>query len=200
MYAIRSYYAIQAFDTISEVVEIIVVTNYENEIAVKKLINDYNFSKNIVIAIGGKTRQESVFNGFQKVSSQADFIAIHDGARPLISVKSIIKVFENAEKYKASTLGVPVKDTIKTVKNGFICDTPNRNMLYITQTPQVFEKELYRKGYINAIQNNLDFTDDCQLVEAIGANIYMTVGQYTNIKITTPEDIKLAEIFLKEVQ
>ena len=93
---------------------------------------------------------------------------------------------------------MPVKDTIKVIENGFKRNAKTES-LFITQTPQVFEKELYSKGVKNAIEKRLDFTDDCQLVESIGVSVYMTVGEYSNIKITTPEDIKLAKNFIKEV-
>jgi 2-C-methyl-D-erythritol 4-phosphate cytidylyltransferase len=92
---------------------------------------------------------------------------------------------------------VPVKDTIKVVQNGMIVDTPNRSSLFITQTPQTFKKDIYFNGVEHAKSNNLNFTDDCQLVENIGINVFMTVGHYSNIKITTPEDIPFAETLLK---
>lgn len=188
--------SIMAFDAIEDVSEIIVVTSSESISEIRELIGCYSFKNKILVTEGGSTRQQSVFNGFKKISENCDFIAVHDGARPLVSSKLINSVFADALKYKASTLGVPVKDTIKEIDGGFISGTPERSRLFITQTPQVFEKDLYEKGVENAISNNFDFTDDCQLIEAIGAKVFMTVGEYSNIKITTPEDIKLAELFL----
>jgi len=190
--------SILAFDALDEVFEIIIVTNSDNFSAVSDLTSKYNFNKNIILTIGGESRQQSVFNGFEKVSVSCDFVAIHDGARPLVTSQSIKNAFENAEKYGASTLGVPVKDTIKTVQDGFICNTLDRNSLFITQTPQVFETKLYQKGFENALEKGLDFTDDCQLIEAIGTKVFMTNGDYSNIKITTPDDVKLANMFLME--
>ena len=93
---------------------------------------------------------------------------------------------------------MPVKDTIKTVDGGLIVDTPPRSSLYITQTPQIFKRNLYFEGIDFALEHSLDFTDDCQLVEAIGGKVAMTVGDYTNIKITTPGDIAIAEVLLKQ--
>ena len=93
---------------------------------------------------------------------------------------------------------MPVKDTIKTVEDGLITDTPPRKLLYNTQTPQIFKRTLYFEGIDFALEHGLDFTDDCQLVEAIGGKVAMTVGDYSNIKITTPEDIAIAEVLLKK--
>lgn len=95
-------------------------------------------------------------------------------------------------------MGVPVKDTIKIVHDGLIEDTPHRPSLYITQTPQVFKRRLYFEGVDFALEHELDFTDDCQLMEAIGVKVCMTTGDYKNIKITTPEDIKIAQLLLQE--
>lgn len=190
--------SIKAFDDIDNVCEIIIVTNKDSMNDLNDTLTKYTFSRPIKITEGGETRQQSVFNGFKLVSDECDFVAIHDGARPLVSKNAILAVFEDAKAHKASTLGVPVKDTIKVVNDGFICDTPDRSTLFITQTPQVFEKNLYKNGVEYALKNSMDFTDDCQLIEAIGTKVFMTVGDYTNIKITTPEDIQLAELFLKK--
>ncbi len=191
--------SINAFDNIDEICEIIVVTNTDCLEAMKKLIAKYSFNKKIKITVGGQTRQQSVFNGFKLVDEKSDYVAIHDGARPLISRNVIEQLIENVKLYKATTVGVPVKDTIKVVQNGFIKNTPKRDTLYITQTPQIFKKSLYTESVEGAIKSGLDFTDDCQLVENIGYKVFMTIGEYTNIKITTPDDIKLAENLLKEV-
>ncbi|MBP5581092.1 MAG: 2-C-methyl-D-erythritol 4-phosphate cytidylyltransferase, partial [Ruminococcus sp.] len=146
---------------------------------------------------GGFTRQESVFNGVRKISKDTELVAIHDGARPLVKSEHIEKVIKDASVFGGATLGVPVKDTIKTVDGGLIIDTPPRSSLYITQTPQIFKRRLYFEGIDFALEHGLDFTDDCQLVEAIGGKVAMTVGDYTNIKITTPEDNASAEVLLQ---
>lgn len=188
-----------AFDTIQRVKEIIIVTSSDLLEKTKNLFDNYKFNKYIKFAVGGNTRQKSVFSGFKLVDENSDYVAIHDGARPLITHKTINDVFDNTVKYKASTAGVPVKDTIKTVFNEFIESTPPRESLFITQTPQAFEKALYCNAMSNALQKNCDYTDDCQLIESLGSKVYMTVGEYTNIKITTPEDIVLAEKYSKDV-
>jgi len=191
--------SIKAFDNIDEICEIIVVTSTDSLEAMKKLIAKYNFNKKIRITVGGETRQQSVFNGFNLVDEKSEYVAIHDGARPLISRNAIKQLMENVKLYSATTVGVPVKDTIKVVQDGFIKNTPKRDTLFITQTPQIFDKKLYTESVESAIKNGLDFTDDCQLVENIGYKVFMTIGEYSNIKITTPDDIKLAENLLKEV-
>ena len=134
--------------------------------------------------------------GLKLVSKDSAYIAVHDGARPLVKTEHISKTIHDARVFGGATLGVPVKDTIKTVDGGFITDTPPRASLWITQTPQVFRKRLYFEAVDFALEHDLDFTDDCQLVEAVGGKIYMTQGDYTNIKITTPEDIQIAEVLL----
>ena len=191
--------SISAFDNIDGVSEIIVVTNNDNINATNELIKKYYFDKEIKITEGGNTRQQSVLNGYKLVSKKCDYVAIHDGARPLISQKVIRDAIENANKYKATAVGVPVKDTIKFINNGYIESTLNRDRLFKIQTPQKFENALYSKGLQNAVDNNLDFTDDCQLIEAIGEKVFMTIGEYSNIKITTPDDVAIAENYLKDV-
>ncbi len=191
-------HSVLKFDNIQQVDEIIIVT-CENQLEnLKDLINTRTFNKPIKITTGSDTRQKSVFSGISLVNKNSKYIAIHDGARPFVSEKIITDCFNNAIKYKATTVGVPVKDTIKIVNNNFIDSTPNRSSLYITQTPQVFDKQIYFTAMNNAVKNDLDFTDDCQLVESIGHKVYMSKGEYSNIKITTPEDINLAKFIYKE--
>ncbi|MDE6034671.1 MAG: 2-C-methyl-D-erythritol 4-phosphate cytidylyltransferase [Ruminococcus sp.] len=186
-----------AFQKCESVSEIIVVAR-ENDIPViRQEAENTGISKLKTCTVGGETRQQSVMNGIRCISPDSELIAIHDGARPLIKPEHIEKTIRDASVFGGATLGVPVKDTIKTVEDGLITDTPPRKFLYITQTPQVFKRNLYFEGINFAIEHGLDFTDDCQLVEAIGGKIYMTTGDYSNIKITTPEDIKIAEVLLE---
>lgn len=186
-----------AFEKCESILEIIVVTRAESIEEIKKLAEKYNISKLTQVTEGGKTRQESVFNGVRMISDEAKMIAVHDGARPLVSPENIEKTISDARIFGGAVLGVPVKDTIKTVSDGLITDTPPRSSLYITQTPQVFKRSVYFRGIEFAQRNCLDFTDDCQLAEAIGIKVCMTTGDYKNIKITTPEDIPIAEAICK---
>jgi len=185
-----------AFQKCPDIAEIIVVTKAENFDIIRETAQKLNISKLANLTEGGDTRQKSVMQGLRLVSGTSDYIAVHDGARPLVRPEHISKVIQDARVFGGATLGVPVKDTIKTVDDGLIIDTPPRSSLYITQTPQVFRKRLYFEAVDFALGHGLDFTDDCQLVEAIGGKIYMTTGDYTNIKITTPEDRAIAEALL----
>ena len=163
---------------------------------IKEYALEYGITKLSKVVSGGKTRQESVTNGVRVISDEAKFIAVHDGARPLVDPSDIERTIADARVFGGATLGVPVKDTIKIVSDGLITDTPPRSSLYITQTPQVFKRSVYMRGIEFASRNYLDFTDDCQLAEAIGVKVCMTTGNYKNIKITTPEDASVAEALL----
>ena len=186
----------QAFQACGSVSEIVIVAREADIPAIKAEAEAAGITKLTACTVGGATRQESVINGVKQISKEAQLVAVHDGARPLVKPEHIEKVIKDASVFDGATLGVPVKDTIKTVNDGLISDTPPRKFLYITQTPQIFKRQLYFEGIDFALEHGLDFTDDCQLVEAIGGKVAMTTGDYTNIKITTPEDIKLAEVLL----
>ena len=186
-----------AFEQVEEVSEIVIVAREADIPAIQTEAQAAGITKLSACTTGGATRQESVINGIRQIGKSSNLVAIHDGARPLVKPEHIRRVIKDAAVFGGATLGVPVKDTIKTVDGGLIIDTPPRKSLYITQTPQIFKRDLYFDGIDFALEHGLDFTDDCQLVEAIGGKVYMTTGDYTNIKITTPEDIRLAETLLE---
>lgn len=186
----------QAFQQCESVKEIIIVAREADIPHIRAEADAAGITKLKECTTGGNTRQESVINGVKCLSPGTELIAVHDGARPLVRPEHIEKTIKDARIFGGAALGVPVKDTIKMVEDGLITDTPPRKFLYITQTPQVFKSRLYYEGIDFAQEHGLDFTDDCQLVEAIGGKIAMTTGDYTNIKITTPEDIRLAEVLL----
>ncbi|HOO05312.1 MAG TPA: 2-C-methyl-D-erythritol 4-phosphate cytidylyltransferase [Ruminococcus sp.] len=186
-----------AFEQVEEVSEIVIVAREADIPAIQAEAQAAGITKLSACTTGGATRQESVINGIRQIGKSSNLVAIHDGARPLVKPEHIRRVIKDAAVFGGATLGVPVKDTIKTVDGGLIIDTPPRKSLYITQTPQIFKRDLYFEGIDFALEHGLDFTDDCQLVEAIGGKVYMTTGDYTNIKITTPEDIRLAETLLE---
>ena len=182
-----------AFEQNENTDEIIIVTGEDDIGNCRSLTKKYNLSKVAAIVTGGQTRQQSVWNGISH--SKGDIIAIHDGARALISQEEINAVIADCKEYGAAALGVKVKDTIKESRDGFISGTVDRSNLYAIHTPQVFCREDIIKAH-KAAQNS-DATDDCGLAENIGIKIKITEGSYNNIKITTPEDMIMAEAILK---
>ncbi|MGM0548881.1 MAG: 2-C-methyl-D-erythritol 4-phosphate cytidylyltransferase [Bacillota bacterium] len=168
---------------------------------------DY-FEKNIIplfsdfenmefkLVAGGKSRQESVGRGLSSFSKEIDYVIIHDGARPMLKKELIEKVYQAVKKHNAVSCGVKVKDTIKVVEDSLVNQTLDRNNLRAIQTPQAFELELIKKAHKN--YNGNKALDDATLVEKLGEKVYIVEGDYNNFKITTPEDLKPAEIILKE--
>lgn len=150
---------------------------------------------------GGKERQDSVQNGLAELT--VEYAAVHDGARPLVTKEEVEKVFEDARKYGAALLAVQTKATIKQASSGpdgepMVADTPNRKTMWEAHTPQVIRSDLLRKGFQSAIEKSLEVTDDVSLVEHLGEPVKLTEGEYTNLKVTTPEDMSVAETILKE--
>lgn len=192
-------HTILAFENSLNINTIIIVCKEENKQELKQLCDEFNLKKVFTIVKGGKTRQESVFKGISCAIKKTTHFAIHDGARILIRPNDIDKVVSDAIKYKAAVLGVMQKDTLKIIdKNNMIKATADRNYLWCAQTPQVFEKSLYIDAMNKALKENLVFTDDCQLIENLHIPIKVTKGSYDNIKITTPEDIIIAEEIIKK--
>ncbi len=190
-------HSITAFQKSSIIDEIVIVTRESDIEEVAKLVERYDLYKVSDIVAGGETRQLSVYNGVISTSKNTDIVAIHDGARPLVSDKVIIETIKTAAEFGAAATGVMVKDTVKVVDdNDNIIDTPDRTYMRFIQTPQVFNKKLYLDA-VDTVENSKDFTDDCMLIEAYGKTVKFVDGDYENIKITTPEDIELAENYLK---
>lgn len=188
-----------AFEGIEQVTEIIVSAREQDILLIEELAERYGITKFKCAVKGGETRQKSVFAAFMKTDKATRFIAVHDGARPLVDPEHIKKCIKDASVFGGAVLGVPVKDTIKLVDGEMIVDTLDRRKLYSIQTPQIFRRDIYVKGINFAQDNELDFTDDCQLAEAVGAKINLTVSDYRNIKITTLEDLAVAEVFLRNI-
>lgn len=185
--------SVNAFLNISDVDEVIVVAREKDITAFSDILTDERVS----FVIGGDTRQQSVMNAVDMIDD-CELIIIHDGARPLIKSVDIENTIRAAKENKAAAVGVFVKDTVKVVdKNGFVVSTPDRSTLFAVQTPQIFDFELYKNAAKNAREKGLDFTDDCQLVECFNQKVKTVAGSYSNIKITTPDDIVLAENLLK---
>lgn len=187
---------INMFQRCQMIDEIIVVTRESDIDEIAKLVKEYDFTKVFNIVPGGETRQLSVYEGVTATSNIADLVVIHDGARPLVTIEVIEETIKTAAEYGAAATGVKVKDTVKVVDdNDNIIDTPDRAYMRFIQTPQVFDKKLYLDA-VNTVENSKDFTDDCMLIEAFGKTVKYVGGDYENIKITTPEDIELAENYL----
>lgn len=191
--------SILAFEECELVDEIVIVTRRQEILHVADLIRQYQIQKVTNIVCGGDTRQQSVLNGLCSVSRNTEFLIIHDGARPLVQKETILSCIRSAYQKNCVVAGVPVKDTIKVVgQDGAVLSTPKRELLYSIQTPQVFRFDLYERAAKNAKENKLDFTDDSQMLEAIGEKVYIAPGDYTNIKLTTPDDIYLAQAVISE--
>ena len=188
--------AIRAFEQSDLVNEIIISAREEDIPRMYDMFKLYGVLKVKDIVKGGKTRQQSVFNAIRQSSPLSEFFAIHDGARPLVTPEIINETLETAFRTKAAATGVRVKDTIKVVdENGIIKATPDRASLWAVHTPQVFNRNLYLAAIDNVIGSE-GFTDDCKLIEEYGHPVTMVEGSYDNIKITTPEDISLAEAII----
>lgn len=188
---------ITMFQRCNMIDEIIIVTRESEIDAIAKLVKKYDFYKVNNIVAGGETRQLSVYEGVTSTLNITDLVVIHDGARPLVTVKVIEETIKAAAEFGAAATGVKVKDTVKVVDdNDNIIDTPDRTYMRFIQTPQVFDKKLYLDA-VNTVENSKDFTDDCKLLEAYGKTVKFVDGDYENIKITTPEDVELAESYLK---
>lgn len=157
------------------------------------LFKTYNQKFNLIA--GGKTRKDSVKNGLHSFNEDVDYVIIHDGARPLIQNKLIQKTYLAVQEHDAVSCGVRVKDTIKVVDNSFSEKTLNRDSLRAIQTPQAFKLDLIKKAHQVYKQDKA--LDDASLVEKIGKKVYIVDGDYNNFKITTPEDLKPAEIILR---
>ena len=176
--------------------EIVVAAREEDLLAFGDLCKIYAITKPVKIVRGGATRLESVYRASLECKDGAAFLAVHDGARPLATPELIDRVINLAYRTNAAAPGVAVKDTIKIVRDGRVESTPPRDTLQAIQTPQVFDAALLRGALQAAVTVGEEVTDDCSAVERLGKEIYLTDGSYENIKITTPEDLLLAEELL----
>lgn len=188
---------LMALDRSGLVDEIVVATREEDLLAVADLCKLYGLSKPVKIVQGGETRLASVLAASLECGEDAAFLAVHDGARPLAEPALIDSVIQMALRTNAAAPAVPVKDTIKVAQEGKIVGTLDRETLRAVQTPQVFDANLLRAALQAAADSGEPVTDDCGAVERLGKEVYLTDGSYENIKITTPEDMLLAEAILE---
>lgn len=191
------YYSINAFDKNSYVDNIIIATKEEEIQAVKNIIISEQFNKNIDIILGGNTRKESVYNCIKNTDS--DIVIIHDGARPAIKQEYINKCIECMTEFKGVTIGVNSKDTIKvTDENNMVIETTRRRNTWLIQTPQSFDRKVLLKMHEKYDDENI--TDDCMLLEKENYKVKVIEGDYTNIKITTYEDLDIIKEIIKKFQ
>lgn len=191
---LRTVFEFEKSDLIGE---IILVTKKEDIDDLKALVCKNGIKKVGCIVVGGNTRQESALRGFKHVSEKSKYVAIHDGARCLVTTEIIESVIKEADRHKAATAAYKVTDTIKLAdKDGFVSKTIDRNLVWNVQTPQVFEKKLYNVCAYNAKQKDISATDDCMLVEAAGFKVKLVDTGKENLKITVKDDILLAEYIL----
>ena len=186
-----------ALDGASLVDEIVVAVREEDLVATADLCKIYAVTKPVKIVRGGATRLESVRAALLECRESAAFLAVHDGARPLAEPELIDRVVALAHRTNAAAPAVPVKDTVKVVRDGKVESTPDRDTLRAIQTPQAFDGPLLRAALQAAAEAGAEVTDDCAAVERLGKEVYILDGSYENIKITTPEDIALAEAILQ---
>lgn len=193
---VRTMQALSRSDWIDELV---IVARPDDIPDVLALVNGYGIDKVRSVVAGGETRQKSVMRGLEAVSAEAAYLAVHDGARPLVSQQVIADAVLSAIRYGAAAAAVPVVDTIKVADaDRMICATPDRRTLYAVQTPQVFRLDRYREAAQSAREAGRDFTDDCQMLEAVGQKVYLSQGEYTNLKITTPVDLLTAQALAEQ--
>lgn len=187
---------VRAFEDCEAVKEIVIVTRKDLIGPIAELCSGFTKIRSVVQ--GGSSRQESVKLGLLAFSKEVRLAAVHDGARPLVSGELIDKVIRAAHSYGAAAPAIPVKDTIKVFEGGFIAATPDRSTLRAVQTPQVMDRDLLLGALEKAEQEGTALTDDCSAVEHIGMRVRLVEGEERNLKVTTPLDLKIAELLLEE--
>lgn len=194
------YYALKAFEE-SGITDIVLVTGHgETEYCRRELVEKFSITKVTAIVEGGKERYHSVYEGL-KAAEGTDYVLIHDGARPFVDAGLIERMMDEVEKYEACVAAVPVKDTIKIAdSDGFVKETPDRNLLWQIQTPQAFSYPLILDAYEKLFaRGEVSVTDDSMVLERMTEHkVKIVQGSYQNLKITTPEDLVAAEAYLSE--
>ena len=189
---------VRTFQNCDCIAEIVIVTREDLILPITALTR--NMSKVNAVVCGGSSRQESVNLGLNALSKEMQMAAIHDGARPLISMEVIDRTVRAAHTHNAAAPAIPVKDTIKVVEGRVVVNTPDRATLFAVQTPQVFDFDLLRGALKHAEETGAQVTDDCSAVELLGMKVKIVEGDERNLKVTTPMDLKIAEMLLEEMQ
>jgi 2-C-methyl-D-erythritol 4-phosphate cytidylyltransferase len=191
-------HTVRAFQNCDAIRQIVVVTRQDLILPIMDLC--HQFDKVQCVMVGGNTRPESVEIGLNALSADMKLVAVQDGARPLVTGAVIDRTVRAAHTYGAAAPAVPVKDTVKVVKGGVVESTPDRSTLQAVQTPQVFDADLLRGALTKAKAEKAQITDDCSAVELMGMSVKIVEGDERNIKVTTPMDLKIAEILWEEMQ
>ena len=189
---------VRQFQNCDAISEIVIVTRKDLILPISRLCRDMD--KVTAVVAGGQSRQESVHLGLNALSDRVKLVAVHDGARPLITWQVIDRAVRAAHTYGAAAPAVPVKDTIKVVRGGVVQETPDRAALQAVQTPQVFDFDMLRGARASAQRDGAQVTDDCSAVERMGMSVKIVEGDERNIKVTTPMDLKIAEMLLEETE
>ena len=189
-------HTVRAFQECDAISEIVIVTRPDLIIPIGDLCHGMDKVKAVVA--GGSSRQESVSLGLNALSDKCKLAAIQDGARPLVTWQLIDRVVRAANSYHAAVPVIPVKDTIKVCNPGLVVSTPDRSTLRAVQTPQVFDFDLLRGALKYAFENGKEITDDCSAVELLGMSVKTVEGDERNLKVTTPIDLKFAEMLMEE--
>lgn len=190
--------AVRTFQQCDAIKEIVIVTRQDLLVKVMGLCDEFDKVKAVVV--GGSNRQESVWAGLNALSDKVKLAAVHDGARPLITWEVIDRAVRAANSYGAAAPAIPVKDTIKVVRGGVVMATPDRKVLQAVQTPQVFDFDLLRGALKKAAVDGAEVTDDCSAVERLRMSVKIVEGDERNLKVTTPMDLKIAQMLLEEMQ
>lgn len=191
-------HSLRQLDSCPDIDEIVIVVKSDRIVDVSHLCRDFGIEKVGSIVCGGETRAHSALAGLSVVSDKAELAAIHDGDRPLVTQEVIHAAVSAAGQYKAAAPAVEVKDTLKIVEEDVVTATPRRSRVRAVQTPQVFDVNIIKGALTNVITNELSVTDDATAAEILGVRVHLTAGSDENIKITTPIDIALAEVIIRQ--
>jgi 2-C-methyl-D-erythritol 4-phosphate cytidylyltransferase len=192
------YWTLKRFQDYSDIKEIVLVVPEKDLATLEPLVtHHWQMTKVIKLVAGGKERHHSVYSGLQTLSRNIDLVLIHDGVRPFVSDAMLKRAIDAAAEHKAAVVGVPPKDTIKRIEHNIIIETLPRTQLVHVQTPQVFRYDVIMQAFEYAFTHQQFSTDDTALVENIGISVKVVMGDYENIKITSREDMLLAEQILK---
>ena len=189
---------VRTFQSCDAIREIVIVTREDLLVPIMDLC--HGFDKVRAVIVGGNSRDESVRKGLAALSAKTKLVAVQDGARPLVTWQVIDRAVRAANSYGAAAPAVAVKDTIKVVRGGIVAATPDRSALRAVQTPQVFDIDLLTGALARAKQDGAAISDDCSAVERLGMSVKIVEGDERNIKVTTPMDLKIAEMLLEEMQ